>query len=53
MGTGFAVDLPEQDEGVVPRAVRHLFWQIRELTEAAVAHGLPPPEFDVKVCVCV
>ncbi|XP_052564724.1 kinesin-like protein KIF21A isoform X6 [Culex pipiens pallens] len=33
MGTGFERDIPEQQEGIIPRAVRHLFEGITQLQE--------------------
>lgn len=33
MGTGFERDIPETQEGIIPRAVRHLFEGITQLQE--------------------
>ena len=33
MGTGFDVDLPQELEGVVPRAVKYLFSTIQQLVK--------------------
>lgn len=49
MGTGFDVDLPAELEGVVPRAVKHLFDSIEVLRAKAIAADLPPPEVKVTV----
>lgn len=37
MGTGFDVDLPQELEGVVPRAVKYLFSQMDEAKASASA----------------
>lgn len=40
MGTGFDVDLPQELEGVVPRAVKYLFSTIQQLVkEVSVDRG--------------
>nr|XP_033815209.1 kinesin-like protein KIF21A isoform X2 [Geotrypetes seraphini] len=47
MGTGFDVNVIEEEQGIIPRAVRHLFKCIEDKKQAAVNNGLPPPEFKV------
>ncbi|XP_078536066.1 kinesin-like protein KIF21A isoform X4 [Lissotriton helveticus] len=47
MGTGFDVNISQDEQGIIPRAVKHLFHCIEERKVAAVSHGLPPPEFKV------
>ncbi|XP_069085848.1 kinesin-like protein KIF21A isoform X3 [Pleurodeles waltl] len=47
MGTGFDVNISQDEQGIIPRAVKHLFNCIEERKMAAVSHGLPPPEFKV------
>ncbi|KAM3926338.1 kinesin-like protein KIF21A isoform 5-T5 [Leptodactylus fuscus] len=47
MGTGFDVNITEEEQGIIPRAVRHLFRRIEERKKAAVQQGLPPPDFKV------
>uniref|UniRef100_A0A8D0HR88 Kinesin-like protein KIF21A n=1 Tax=Sphenodon punctatus TaxID=8508 RepID=A0A8D0HR88_SPHPU len=47
MGTGFDVNITEEEQGIIPRAVKHLFKCIEEKRQAAINQGLPPPEFKV------
>nr|XP_015208099.1 PREDICTED: kinesin-like protein KIF21A isoform X6 [Lepisosteus oculatus] len=47
MGTGFDVSIGENELGIIPRAVHHLFKGIEERKQAATEQGLPPPEFKV------
>ncbi|XP_067915116.1 kinesin-like protein KIF21A isoform X1 [Heterodontus francisci] len=47
MGTGFDVNITEIEHGIIPRAVKHLYYGIEERKRAAVERGLPPPEFKV------
>ncbi|XP_014665567.1 PREDICTED: kinesin-like protein KIF21A isoform X2 [Priapulus caudatus] len=48
MGTGFDVSIAEQEElGIVPRAVHHLFDGIEQRRLQAIKHGEAPPEFKV------
>ncbi len=56
MGTGFGMALSPEEEGVIPRAVSHIFSTIRETRERAVDSGDPPSEITVtaqflEVCV--
>lgn len=61
MGTGFDVNITEEEQGIISRAVKHLFRCIEEKKQAAVKQGLPPPDFKVNaqflevnvICVCV
>ncbi|TNN00142.1 hypothetical protein fugu_011388 [Takifugu bimaculatus] len=47
MGTGFDVNIGDDELGIVPRAVHHLFQGIEERREAAQAQGRPVPEFKI------
>ncbi|XP_039617035.1 kinesin-like protein KIF21A isoform X2 [Polypterus senegalus] len=47
MGTGFDVNFDESEQGIIPRAVKHLFKGIDQRKHAAIEQGLPPPEFKV------
>lgn len=47
MGTGFDVNFTEEEQGIITRAVRHLFRRIDERKQAALEQGLPPPDFKV------
>ncbi|KAM8972094.1 kinesin-like protein KIF21A [Pelodytes ibericus] len=47
MGTGFDVNLLEEEQGIITRAVKHLFKLIDEKKQAALEQGLPPPDFKV------
>ncbi|XP_017171935.1 kinesin-like protein KIF21A isoform X7 [Mus musculus] len=47
MGTGFDVNIMEEEQGIISRAVRHLFKSIDEKKTSAIKNGLPPPEFKV------
>ncbi|MGH0126900.1 UNVERIFIED_CONTAM: hypothetical protein FKN15_034357 [Acipenser sinensis] len=47
MGTGFDVSIGENELGIIPRAVKHLYKGIDERKQAAIEQGLPPPEFKV------
>ncbi|KAM6437074.1 kinesin-like protein KIF21A isoform 4-T4 [Liasis olivaceus] len=47
MGTGFDVNIMEDEQGIIPRAVKHLYKCIEEKKHAAIKQGLPPPEFKV------
>ena len=47
MGTGFDVNVPEDELGVIPRAVRHLFDGIEKRRHDATEASLPPPDFQV------
>ncbi|KAG7267889.1 hypothetical protein CRUP_033015 [Coryphaenoides rupestris] len=47
MGTGFDVSLVEEELGIIPRAVHHLFLGIQERRAAAAEQGRPVPEFKI------
>ncbi|XP_021567062.1 kinesin-like protein KIF21A isoform X3 [Carlito syrichta] len=47
MGTGFDVNIIEEEQGIISRAVKHLFKSIEEKKHAAIKNGLPPPDFKV------
>ncbi|XP_062238546.1 kinesin-like protein KIF21A isoform X3 [Platichthys flesus] len=47
MGTGFNVNIDEDDPGIIPRAVNHLFKGIEERRQAATEQGKPVPEFKI------
>ncbi|XP_060244799.1 kinesin-like protein KIF21A isoform X20 [Meriones unguiculatus] len=47
MGTGFDVNIMEEEQGIISRAVKHLFRSIEEKKTAAIKNGAPPPEFKV------
>ncbi|XP_072003218.1 kinesin-like protein KIF21A isoform X6 [Engystomops pustulosus] len=47
MGTGFDVNITDEEQGIIPRAVRHLFRRIEARKQAALEQGLPPPDFKV------
>ncbi|XP_045321069.1 kinesin-like protein KIF21A isoform X8 [Leopardus geoffroyi] len=47
MGTGFDVNIIEEEQGIISRAVKHLFKSIEEKKHTAIKNGLPPPDFKV------
>uniref|UniRef100_UPI0037E81144 kinesin-like protein KIF21A isoform X6 n=1 Tax=Semicossyphus pulcher TaxID=241346 RepID=UPI0037E81144 len=47
MGTGFDVNIMEEELGIIPRAVQHLFKGIEERRQAAQEQGRPVPEFKI------
>ncbi|XP_030275333.1 kinesin-like protein KIF21B isoform X8 [Sparus aurata] len=47
MGTGFDVNLSQQEQGIIPRAVHQLFEGIQNCRERAQETGSQPPEFKV------
>ncbi|XP_038824291.1 kinesin-like protein KIF21B isoform X2 [Salvelinus namaycush] len=47
MGTGFDVNVQEEEQGIIPRAVHHLFLGIQERKTQARQQGTHPPEFKV------
>ncbi|XP_071188986.1 kinesin-like protein KIF21A isoform X1 [Salvelinus alpinus] len=47
MGTGFDVNISEEELGIIPRAVKHLFRGIEERRQAATEQGKPVPEFKI------
>ncbi|XP_067349052.1 kinesin-like protein KIF21A isoform X3 [Channa argus] len=47
MGTGFDVNILDEELGIIPRAVHHLFKGIEERRQAAQEQGRPVPEFKI------
>ncbi|XP_062246141.1 kinesin-like protein KIF21A isoform X2 [Platichthys flesus] len=47
MGTGFDVNFVEEELGIIPRAVHHLYKGIEERRQAAQEQGRPVPEFKI------
>ncbi|XP_067446684.1 kinesin-like protein KIF21A isoform X8 [Thunnus thynnus] len=47
MGTGFDVNFVDEELGIIPRAVHHLFKGIEERRQAAQEQGRPVPEFKI------
>ncbi|XP_066522997.1 kinesin-like protein KIF21A isoform X4 [Hoplias malabaricus] len=47
MGTGFDVSIPDDELGIIPRAVSHLFKGIEQRRQAATEQGRPVPEFKI------
>ncbi|KAM9502295.1 kinesin-like protein KIF21A isoform 6-T6 [Salvelinus alpinus] len=47
MGTGFDVNIGEEELGIIPRAVTHLFRGIEQRQQAAKVQGCPMPEFKI------
>lgn len=47
MGTGFDVSINEEELGIIPRAISHLFRGIEERRQAATEQGRPVPEFKI------
>lgn len=47
MGTGFDMNISEEENGIIPRAIVHLFSGIEERKRAAQEQGVPAPEFKV------
>uniref|UniRef100_A0A1A8GYX3 Kinesin motor domain-containing protein n=2 Tax=Nothobranchius korthausae TaxID=1143690 RepID=A0A1A8GYX3_9TELE len=47
MGTGFDINIGEEELGIIPRAVNHLFRGIEERRQAATEQGRPIPEFKI------
>lgn len=47
MGTGFDMSTSEEEQGIIPRAISHLFSGIEERRRAAQSQGLAAPEFKV------
>ncbi|KAJ8372603.1 hypothetical protein AAFF_G00281100 [Aldrovandia affinis] len=47
MGTGFDVNITDDELGIIPRAVTHLFQGIKERQQAATDQGRPVPEFKI------
>ncbi|XP_056595316.1 kinesin-like protein KIF21A isoform X3 [Triplophysa dalaica] len=47
MGTGFDVNILDEELGIIPRAVSHLFKGIEQRRQAATDQGQPVPEFKI------
>ncbi|CAL8340134.1 unnamed protein product [Lota lota] len=47
MGTGFDLSVSEEDLGIIPRAVHHLFEGIHSRRADALQAGVQPPDFKV------
>uniref|UniRef100_A0A674AR78 Kinesin family member 21A n=1 Tax=Salmo trutta TaxID=8032 RepID=A0A674AR78_SALTR len=47
MGTGFDVNIGEEELGIIPRAVTHLFRGIEQRQQAAKEQGRPVPKFKI------
>ncbi|XP_058524972.1 kinesin-like protein KIF21B isoform X4 [Ochotona princeps] len=47
MGTGFDMATLEEEQGIIPRAIAHLFGGIAERKRRAQEQGVPGPEFKV------
>ncbi|KAM7401878.1 hypothetical protein PAMP_017155 [Pampus punctatissimus] len=47
MGTGFDVNLSQQEQGIIPRAVHQLFEGIKSRRQRAQEAGIQPPDFKV------
>ncbi|XP_051917168.1 kinesin-like protein KIF21A isoform X5 [Hippocampus zosterae] len=47
MGTGFDVNITDDELGIIPRAVHHLFRGIERRRQAAQEQGRPAPEFKI------
>ncbi|KAJ8259637.1 hypothetical protein GJAV_G00171730 [Gymnothorax javanicus] len=47
MGTGFDVRVTEEEQGIIPRAVRQLFQGIERRRSEALSGHIQPPEFKV------
>ncbi|XP_074173202.1 kinesin-like protein KIF21B isoform X1 [Rhinolophus sinicus] len=47
MGTGFDTAMAEEEQGIIPRAIAHLFGGIAERKRQAQEQGVPGPEFKV------
>ncbi|XP_038125257.1 kinesin-like protein KIF21A isoform X2 [Cyprinodon tularosa] len=47
MGTGFDVNITEEELGIIPHAVHHLYKGIEERRQAAQEQGRPVPEFKI------
>ncbi|XP_014801770.1 PREDICTED: kinesin-like protein KIF21B [Calidris pugnax] len=47
MGTGFDMNISEDEQGIIPRAIGHLFSGIEERKRAAQSQGMAAPEFKV------
>ena len=49
MGTGFDINVSQEEEGIIPRAVAHLFEGIDRRKQDAKQRNEPQPDFKVTV----
>uniref|UniRef100_A0A671Q5Q1 Kinesin-like protein KIF21A n=1 Tax=Sinocyclocheilus anshuiensis TaxID=1608454 RepID=A0A671Q5Q1_9TELE len=49
MGTGFDVTISDEELGIIPRAVGHLFKGIEQRRQTAADQGRPVPEFKIRL----
>ncbi|KAL1492724.1 hypothetical protein ABEB36_010938 [Hypothenemus hampei] len=49
MGTGFDVELPNDQKGIIPRAIHHLFDGMKTRIDRSYENGVLAPEFKVTV----
>lgn len=47
MGSGFDVAMAQEEQGIIPRAIAHLFGGIAERKQRAQEQGVAGPEFKV------
>lgn len=47
MGTGFDMNVTEEEKGIIPRAVQQLFQGIQKRRLEAQSADIPPPDFKV------
>lgn len=47
MGTGFDVEVQQEQVGIIPRAIHHLFQGIQDRADQAREAGQPAPEFKI------
>ncbi|XP_022910481.1 kinesin-like protein KIF21A isoform X2 [Onthophagus taurus] len=47
MGSGFDVDVTPEQIGIIPRAIKQIFSEIRDTITRFQSEGRPPPEFKV------
>ena len=47
MGSGFDVEIEEEQVGIIPRAIHQLFEGITAITEEALLQGRPAPRFTI------
>uniref|UniRef100_A0A672QB99 Kinesin family member 21A n=1 Tax=Sinocyclocheilus grahami TaxID=75366 RepID=A0A672QB99_SINGR len=47
MGTGFDMAIPDEELGIIPRAVSHLYKGIEQRRQEAADQGRPVPEFKI------
>uniref|UniRef100_A0A8C4NEM0 Kinesin family member 21A n=1 Tax=Eptatretus burgeri TaxID=7764 RepID=A0A8C4NEM0_EPTBU len=47
MGTGFDMNITDEEQGIIPRAMHHLFTGIERRKQEAISAGHSPPEFSI------